>query len=124
MEMTTEQVLLTLKQRVAPEFVNRIDDIIMFTPLSMDDIKKIVEIQLAAQRKKLSENKIDVHFDDSVVALIAQKAFCREYGARPVKRAIKETIVDALCMAILRQEVSKAVPIVVTTNGDQIVIKN
>lgn len=123
-EMTTEQVLLTLKQRVAPEFVNRIDDIIMFTPLSMDDIKKIVEIQLAAQREKLSENKIDVHFDDSVVALIAQKAFCREYGARPVKRAIKETIVDALCMAILRQEVSKAVPIVVTTNGGQIVIKN
>ena len=123
-EMTTEQVLLTLKQRVALEFINRIDDIIMFTPLSMDDIMKIVEIQLAAQRKKLAENKIDVRFDDSVVALIAQKAFCREYGARPVKRAIKETIVDALCMAILLQEVAKTRPIEMMANGNQMIICN
>ncbi len=123
-EMTTDQVLLQLKQCVAPEFINRIDDIIMFMPLSMDDIKKIVEMQLAAQRKKLLGNKIDVRFDNSVVAMIAQKAYSLEYGARPVNRAIKENIIDALCMALLRQEVSKTVPIEVTANGDQIVIKN
>lgn len=123
-EMTTDQVLLQLKQSVAPEFINRIDDIIMFMPLSMDDIKKIVEMQLAAQRKKLLENKIDVRFDNSVVTMIAQKAYSLEYGARPVNRAIKENIIDALCMALLRQEVSKAVPIEVKANGDQIVIKN
>lgn len=123
-EMTTDQVLLQLKQSVAPEFINRIDDIIMFMPLSMDDIKKIVEMQLAAQRKKLLENKIDVRFDNSVVTMIAQKAYSLEYGARPVNRAIKENIIDALCMALLRQEVSKTVPIEVKANGDQIVIKN
>lgn len=123
-EMTTDQVLLQLKQCVAPEFINRIDDIIMFMPLSMDDTKKIVEMQLAAQRKKLLGNKIDVRFDNSVVAMIAQKAYSLEYGARPVNRAIKENIIDALCMALLRQEVSKTVPIEVTANGDQIVIKN
>ena len=123
-EMITDQVLLQLKQCVAPEFINRIDDIIMFMPLSMDDIKKIVEMQLAAQRKKLLDNKIDVRFDNSVVAMIAQKAYSLEYGARPVNRAIKENIIDALCMALLRQEVSKTVPIEVTANGDQIVIKN
>ena len=92
--------------------------------MNMDDIKKIVEMQLAAQRKKLLGNKIDVRFDNSVVAMIAQKAYSLEYGARPVNRAIKENIIDALCMALLRQEVSRTVPIEVTANGDQIVIKN
>lgn len=123
-DMTTEQVLLQLKQRVAPEFINRIDDIIMFMPLGMDAIKKIVEIQLATQQKKFSENKIDVRFDDSVLSFIAHKAYSPEYGARPVKRAIKENIVDVLCMAILRQEVNKEQPIVVRVDDNQILISN
>ncbi len=124
MDMTTEQVLLQLKRRVAPEFINRIDDIIMFTPLGMDAIKKIVEIQLVTQQKKFSENKIDVRFDDSVLSFIAHKAYSPEYGARPVKRAIKENIVDALCMAILRQEINKEEPIVVKAENNQIIISN
>jgi len=123
-DMTTEQVLLQLKQRVAPEFINRIDDIIMFMPLGMDAIKKIVEIQLATQQKKFSENKIDVRFDDSVLSFIAHKAYSPEYGARPVKRAIMENIVDVLCMAILRQEVNKEQPIVVRVDDNQISISN
>jgi len=123
-DMTTEQVILQLKQRVAPEFINRIDDIIMFMPLGMDAIKKIVAIQLAAQQKKFAENKIDVRFDDSVLSFIAHKAYSPEHGARPVKRAIKEKIVDALCMAILRQEVSKGLPVVVKADNDQIVVSN
>jgi ATP-dependent Clp protease ATP-binding subunit ClpA len=113
-----------LKQCVAPEFINRIDDIIMFTPLGMDAIKKIVEIQLATQQKKFSENKIDVRFDDSVLSFIAHKAYSPEYGARPVRRAIKENIVDALCMSILRQEVNKEQPIVVRVDDNQILISN
>ena len=123
-DMTTDQVLLQLRQRVAPEFINRIDDIIMFTPLGMDAIKKIVEIQLATQQKKFSENKIDVRFDDSVLSFIAHKAYSPEYGARPVRRAIKENIVDALCMSILRQEVNKEQPIVVRVDDNQILISN
>ena len=123
-DMTTEQVLLQLKQCVAPEFINRIDDIIMFTPLGMDAIKKIVEIQLATQQKKFSENKIDVRFDDSVLSFIAHKAYSPEYGARPVRRAIKANIVDALCMSILRQEVNKEQPIVVRVDSSQILISN
>lgn len=123
-DMTTEQVLLQLKQSVAPEFINRIDDVIMFTPLGMDAIKKIVEIQLAKQQKKFSENKIDVRFDDSVLPFIAHKAYSPEYGARPVKRVIKEKIVDVLCMAILRQEVTKEQQIVVKVDNNQILISN
>ena len=93
--------------------------------IDMDSpFRPLIEMQLAAQRKKLLGNKIDVRFDNSVVAMIAQKAYSLEYGARPVNRAIKENIIDALCMALLRQEVSKTVPIEVTANGDQIVIKN
>lgn len=123
-EMTTEQVLISLKKQVTPEFINRIDDIIMFLPLSMNDIIAITHIQLTALKEKLSANKLDVHFDESVASLIAQKAYSPEYGARPVKRAIKENVVDSICMALLRQEVSKQLPIVVTVDNGHIAIHN
>jgi ATP-dependent Clp protease ATP-binding subunit ClpA len=80
--------------------------------------------QSATQQKKFSENKIDVRFDDSVLSFIAHKAYSPEYGARPVRRAIKENIVDALCMSILRQEVNKEQPIVVRVDDNQILISN
>lgn len=123
-EMVKEQVLMNLKQRVAPEFINRIDDVIMFLPLSQEDIKKIVSLQLEALKKKLKQNDIDITFEDSAIMFIAQKGYKPEYGGRPVKRAIKEYVIDALSIALLRQDVVKSSPIRVTIANNNMIIRN
>ena len=123
-EMVKEQVLIKLKQRVAPEFINRIDDVIMFLPLSQEDIKKIVSLQLEALKKRLKQNDIDINFEDSAIAFIAQKGYKPEYGGRPVKRAIKEYVIDALSLSLLRQEVVKSFPIRVAIASNNIMIIN
>lgn len=123
-EMVKEQVLLKLKQRVTPEFINRIDDVIMFLPLSQEDIKKIVSLQLDALKKKLKQNDIDILFDNSAVDFITRKGYKPEYGGRPVKRAIKEYVIDNLSMALLRQEVVKTLPIVVSVVNNNLIIRN
>ena len=123
-EMVKEQVLIKLKQRVAPEFINRIDDIIMFLPLGHEDIKKIVSLQLDALKTKLKQNEIDINFADSAIAFIAQKGYKPEYGGRPVKRAIKEHVIDSLSLALLRQEVVKTLPIRVSALNENLVIRN
>lgn len=123
-EMVKEQVLMNLKQHVAPEFINRIDDVVMFLPLSQEDIKKIVSLQLEALKKKLKQNDIDITFDDSAIIFIAQKGYMPEYGGRPVKRAIKEYVIDALSLALLRQEVVKSYPIRATMANNNMIIRN
>lgn len=123
-EMVKEQVLMNLKQHVAPEFINRIDDVVMFLPLSQEDIKKIVSLQLEALKKKLKQNDIDITFDDSAIIFIAQKGYKPEYGGRPVKRAIKEYVIDALSLALLRQEVVKSYPIRATMANNNMIIRN
>lgn len=123
-EMVKEQVLIKLKQRVAPEFINRIDDVIMFLPLSQEDIKKIVSLQLEALKKKLKQNYIDIIFEDSTLSFIAQKGYKPEYGGRPVKRAIKEYVIDALSLALLRQEVVKTSPIRIAIVNNNMIIRN
>lgn len=123
-EMTSDQVLVSLKQRVAPEFINRIDDTIMFLPLCQEDIRKIVNLQLRSLKEKLSGNGIDISFDDSAISLISQMGYKPEYGARPVKRAIKEFVIDNLTIALLRQEVSKMRPIHVKASNNSIIICN
>jgi ATP-dependent Clp protease ATP-binding subunit ClpB len=75
-------------------------------------------------KNKLAKNDIDISFDDAAVSLIAQKGYKPEYGGRPVKRAIKELVVDALSLAMLRQEVTKTAPILVSAIDYQIAIRN
>ena len=123
-EMVKSQVLVQLKQRVAPEFINRIDDVVMFLPLSQEDIKKIVAIQLESFKKKLKKNDIEISFDDSAIAFLARKGYKPEYGGRPVIRAIKEYVVDALSLALLRQEVVKTSPIRVAIENNNMIISN
>ena len=123
-ETVKEQVLLKIKQRVSPEFINRIDDVVMFLPLGQEDIKKIVLLQLEALKKQLMKNDIDITIEESTIAFIAQKGFKPEYGGRPVKRAIKEYIIDALSLALLRQDVVKTSPIKLSSDGGKILIEN
>ena len=123
-DMVKDQVLVKIKQRVAPEFINRIDDIIMFLPLSKDDISQIVRIQLEALVKKLRMNEIEIIYDDEAVRFITDKGYRPEYGGRPVKRAIKEHIIDALSLALLRQEVTKELPIRISADAGRLIMAN
>ena len=118
-EQAKEQVLAMLKERVAPEFINRIDDIVMFMPLGLEEIGRITELQVNQLRRRLQANGISLTLDESAMSLLARKGFIPEYGARPVKRAVNDCIVNELTMKILSREVVKTRPILVTTeNGE------
>jgi ATP-dependent Clp protease ATP-binding subunit ClpB len=93
--------------RFRPEFLNRIDEIIIFNPLGMDEIKKIVEIQMRYLKDRLAERKIAISVSDSVKELMASKGFDPVFGARPIKRTIQRMIEDPLSMKILNGEFSE-----------------
>ncbi len=110
-EKTREEVIELLKQQLKPEFLNRIDEIVMFEPLSRTDIEQIVDIQLHAIRRLLRENGIELDYTESARALIAQMGYDPLFGARPVKRTIQREIVNALSKRILAGEVDRSKPI-------------
>jgi ATP-dependent Clp protease ATP-binding subunit ClpB len=106
-EELREKVMEALKMRFRPEFLNRIDEIIIFNPLGMDEIKKIVEIQIRYLQDRLAERKISISVSDSVKELMASKGFDPVFGARPIKRTIQRMIEDPLSMKILNGEFSE-----------------
>ncbi|MGB7531766.1 MAG: ATP-dependent chaperone ClpB [Halobacteriota archaeon] len=103
-EELREKVMEALKMRFRPEFLNRIDEIIIFNPLGMEEIKKIVEIQMRYLQDRLAERKIAISVSDSVKELMASKGFDPVFGARPIKRTIQRMIEDPLSMKILNGE--------------------
>ena len=100
-ENTKKDVMSELKKQFRPEFVNRIDEIIVFHKLSEDDIKQIIEIMLKQVQDRLKAQEIDIHFDDTVKEYISKKGIDINYGARPLKRAIQSNIEDKIAEAIL-----------------------
>lgn len=98
------KVIAALKESFRPEFLNRIDEIIVFNPLKEEDIEKIVEIQLGLLEKRLNEHRIKVVIDPSVKKYLAREGFSPEFGARPLKRLIEKTILDKLADKIIRGE--------------------
>ncbi len=94
-------VMERMKEKVAPEFLNRIDDIVMFRPLGLRQIEKIVEIQLAALVEKMTGRGLRLSFDPSAVSLITLRGYAPEYGARPVKRTINDLVVNELTLKLL-----------------------
>jgi ATP-dependent Clp protease ATP-binding subunit ClpB len=94
-------VMDALRQHFRPEFLNRVDEIIIFDRLSDDDLKKIVEIQLRRLTKRLQAQKIRLELSDSARDLIAKEGYDPVYGARPLKRAIQKEILDPLSLQIL-----------------------
>ena len=90
-----------LRQHFRPEFLNRVDEIIIFDRLNEEDLKKIVEIQLRRLTKRLEQQKITLELTDSAKALIAREGYDPVYGARPLKRAIQKEILDPLSLKIL-----------------------
>ncbi len=101
-----EKVMEALKMRFRPEFLNRIDEIIIFNPLGMEEIKKIVGIQMRYLQDRLAERKISISVSDGVKELMASKGFDPVFGARPIKRTIQRMIEDPLSMKILNGEFS------------------
>lgn len=100
-ETIKKDVMAELKKQFRPEFINRIDDIIVFHKLNDEDIKKIIEIMLKQVQKRLKEQEYNVEIDDSVKELIAKKGIDTNYGARPLKRAIQSNVEDRIAEAIL-----------------------
>ena len=121
---TKIQVLELLKKTIRPEFLNRIDDIIMFTPLNEEEIRKIVTLQLDGVKKMLAQNGIALDFTDAALAFISDKGFDPQFGARPVKRVIQKYVLNELSKELLGGTVNKDRPITIDSDGMGLVFKN
>ena len=121
---TKIQVLELLKKTIRPEFLNRIDDIIMFTPLNEEEIRKIVTLQLNSVKKMLAQNGIALEFTDAALAFISDKGFDPQFGARPVKRVIQKYVLNELSKELLGGKINKDRPITIDSDGTSLVFKN
>ncbi len=124
MDSAKTDVLGLLKQTVRPEFINRIDDIILFTPLSEKDIKQIVRIQLNGVKKMIAEQHITLDATDDAVAYLAKKGYQPEFGARPVKRVIQKEVLNQLSKEILSGNVTTDSVILLDAFDDNLVFRN
>ena len=121
---TKIQVLELLKKTIRPEFLNRIDDIIMFTPLNEEEIRKIVTVQLNSVKKMLAQNGIALEFTDAALTFISDKGFDPQFGARPVKRVIQKYVLNELSKELLGGKINKDRSITIDSNGAGLVFKN
>jgi ATP-dependent Clp protease ATP-binding subunit ClpB len=124
LEKTKDQVFDLLKNSIPPEFLNRIDDVIMFTPLTKKEITEIVRLQFNRIAAMLRENEIEVAISEDAVQWIADKGYDPQYGARPIKRLLEKNIVSELSTAILAGTVTKENSILIDCNKDALVFKN
>jgi ATP-dependent Clp protease ATP-binding subunit ClpB len=123
-ENTKNMVLEILKQNIRPEFLNRIDDIIMFAPLRENEIEQIVRLQLEGVRGMLAENGIELRYTDEAVRSISQAGYDPEFGARPVKRVIQRGVLNQLSKELLAGTVDKSQPIIIDAIDDTVYFKN
>ncbi len=121
---TKKQVLELLKKTIRPEFLNRIDEIIMFTPLNEKEIREIVGLQLNTVKKMVEKNGIDLQFTDAALDFISHEGYDPQFGARPVKRVIQRYVLNELSKEILSGRVDRSRPIVIDRIGDGLVFKN
>ncbi len=124
METAKVEVLGLLKQSVRPEFLNRIDDIIMFTPLNKEDITEIVGLQLKGVTKMLAKQGITMDATNEAIAYLAERGFDPQYGARPVKRVIQKEVLNALSKEILAGKVTTDSIILIDSFDDSLVFRN
>ena len=119
-----KDVLDILKQTVRPEFLNRIDEIIMFEPLSQKDIREILHLQMNDLKKKLAENGVSISFTREFEDYMVTKGYEPAYGARPIKRLMQRELVNLLAKAILDGSVHRDSDIEISVNDGQITVKN
>ncbi|WP_431167058.1 ATP-dependent chaperone ClpB [Tenacibaculum halocynthiae] len=124
MELAKTEVLGLLKQSVRPEFLNRIDDIILFTPLSQSNIKHIVKLQLNNVKKMVAKQNITIDATDEAINYLANKGYQPEFGARPVKRVIQKDVLNALSKEILSGKLTTDSIILLDAFDDKLVFRN
>ena len=123
-EKTKQEVLDMLKQTIRPEFLNRIDETTMFTPLNRQEIEEIVGLQVKSVKKMLAANGITLEVTPKALAFLADEGYDPEFGARPVKRVIHRLVLNRLSKDILAQTVDKEKPIIIDVDGDSLVFRN
>ena len=123
-EEAKSEVLQLLKQTVRPEFINRIDDIVMFTPLTQENIRNIVRLQLRSVIKMVARENILLDATDEAIDYLAKKGFDPHFGARPVKRVIQKEVLNRLSKEILSGNVHKDSTILLDAFDDQLVFRN
>ena len=123
-EKTKEQVLEMLKSTIRPEFLNRIDEIIMFTPLNEREIQDIVGIQVNSIKKMLATNGVNLEVTPSALSYLAKEGYNPEFGARPVKRVLQRMVLNRLSKDILAQKVDREHPIIIDAKDDELIFRN
>ena len=123
-EQTSEQVMELLRQTVRPEFLNRIDETIMFTPLNELQIRDIVELQIDGVHKMLMQSGIDLRITDDAIDYIAHEGYDPQFGARPVKRALQRLVLNELSKSIIAGKVDHTRPVIVTLRNGELQFEN
>ena len=123
-EDTKKGVLEMLKKTIRPEFLNRIDETIMFLPLTQDQIRQVVRLQISGITKMLEGNGVTLQLTDAAVDFLAKAGFDPEFGARPVKRAIQRYLLNDLSKTMLAQNIDRTKPIVVDAGSDGLTFRN
>jgi ATP-dependent Clp protease ATP-binding subunit ClpB len=123
-EGTKSQVFDLLSQSLRPEFLNRVDDIIMFQPLMQDEIKNIIRIQLQQLQKQLAEQGMDLRFTDYALDYLTEKGFDPQFGARPLKRVIQKDIINLLSKKIIGGDIDKTKPVLIDVFDGVVVVRN
>ena len=121
---TRSQVMEMLKKTIRPEFLNRIDETIMFLPLSREEIADVVKLQINAVKKMLEPQGFQLEVTDAAIQYLAEVGYDPEFGARPVKRAIQRYVLNDLSKKILADEVSNDKPIIIASFGSGLVFRN
>ena len=117
-------VLDQLKLTVRPEFLNRIDDIVVFSPLTAKEIKLIIKLQLSKLAKRLKQEDLEINVTEEAIDALSKLGFYPEYGGRPVKRVIQKNILNLLSKSILAGDINKDSKIIIDYFDDQIVFRN
>ncbi|MCX6743676.1 MAG: type VI secretion system ATPase TssH, partial [Candidatus Parcubacteria bacterium] len=112
-----------LKAQFKPEFINRLDEIIIFHPLGKKEIEKIIELQLEIVTKRLADKKIKLEFTKALEEYLANKGFDPQFGARPLKRVIQNQILDDLAMQIIEGKIKEGQKVKVDVEKDKVVFK-
>ena len=123
-EKTKTEIFELLKKTIKPEFLNRIDDLIMFTPLNEDEIKEIVLLQVKNIEKMMAQNDVKFSMTDNALKYITKIGFDPQFGARPIKRVLQKYVLNELSKQIIGQTINREKPIVVDFDGNNLIFKN
>jgi ATP-dependent Clp protease ATP-binding subunit ClpB len=123
-EKAKVEVMTLLRNTIRPEFLNRVDEIIMFTPLLKKEIRSIINIQLDQLKKLVLDNGIVLEFTDYAIDYLAENGYDPQFGARPLKRLIQREIVNGLSKKILAGDIDRSKPVVVDVFDGVVVFRN